>query len=121
MQIGGHCPHVTHGQALAILYPEFMRYTYAFAIPKFAAVGRIFNPELQRETDEVAAQRSCEAMDAFLKEISLWIGFEDVHVSMDELRRIADCGQVLGDYKNNPRVATIEEMYSLLVKCYSRA
>jgi len=121
MQIGGHYPHVTHGQALAILYPEFMRYTYVSAIPKFAAVGRIFNPELQHESDAVAAEKSCEEMDVFLKEIGLWIGFEDVKVSMEELRKIADCGQVLGDYKNNPRVATIDEMYSLLVKCYVRA
>ncbi len=121
MQIGGHCPHVTHGQALAILYPEFMRYTYESAIPKFAAVGRIFNPALQQESDDAAAQKSCGAMDAFLKEIGLWIGFEDVKVSMEDLRKIADCGQVLGDYKNNPRVATIDEMYSLLKKCYSRA
>ena len=28
--------------------------------------------------------------------------------------------QVLGDYANNPRVATIEEMYDLLMSCYSR-
>ena len=27
MQVGGHCPQVAHGQALAALYPEFTRYT----------------------------------------------------------------------------------------------
>lgn len=120
MQVGGHCPNVTHGQALAILYPAFTRYTYKAAVAKFAAVGRIFNPALQGESDEVAAEKCCEAIDAFLQEINLWIGFEDVGVPREALRAIADCGQVLGDYKNNPRVATIEEMYDILLASYSR-
>lgn len=120
MQVGGHCPHVTHGQALAIIYPEFTRYTYSAAIDKFADVGRIFNPELRNKSNEEAAERCCEAIDDFLKDIGLWIGFEDLNVTKEEIREIADCGQVLGDYLNNPRVATIEEMYELLMKCYNR-
>ena len=120
MQVGGHCPHVTHGQALAVIYPEFTRYTWADAKEKFAKVGRIFDPELQNVTEEEAAEKSCEAIDMFLKKIGLWIGFKDVNVSKEDIREIADCGQVLGDYKNNPRVASIEEMYELLMKCYER-
>lgn len=120
MQIGGHCPHVTHGQALAILYPEFMRYTYPAAVAKFAVTGRIFDPSLTGESDDAAAEKSCAAIDAFLKKIGLWIGFNDVNVSEQDIREIADCGQVLGDYKNNPRVATIDEMYELLMKCRER-
>jgi len=38
----------------------------------------------------------------------------------EDIREIADCGQVLGDYANNPRVATIPEMYELLMSCYDR-
>lgn len=120
MQVGGHCPHVTHGQALAAIYPEFTRYTYKSAVAKFAKVGRIFNPELKKETDEAAAERACEEIDSFLKKIGLWIGFEDLNVSKEEIREIADCGQVLGDYLNNPKVASIEEMYELLMACYER-
>jgi alcohol dehydrogenase class IV len=120
MQVGGHCPHVTHGQSLAVIYPEFTRYTYPSAIEKFATVGRILNPTLVSETDEVAAMKSCDAIDDFMKSINLWIGFKDINVSKEEIRVIADCGQVLGDYKNNPRVATIDEMYEILMRCYSR-
>lgn len=120
MQVGGHCPHVTHGQALAAIYPEFTRYTYPAAVAKFAAVGRIFNTELQDCTDEEAAEKACEAIDEFLKKIGLWIGFADLNVTKDDIRQIADCGQVLGDYLNNPRVATIDEMYEILMKCYQR-
>lgn len=120
MQIGGHCPHVSHGCALAIQYPQFLRYTWKFAVKKFAAVARIFDPALAGQPDEVAAEALSTLMDAFLKKIGLWIGFDDMGVTVEDIRQIADCGQVLGDYKNNPRVATIDEMYELLMNCRKR-
>jgi alcohol dehydrogenase class IV len=120
MQIGGHCPQVSHGQALAVQYPEFVRFTYKLAVEKFAVLGRILNPELGGKSDAVAAEQSCEALDGFLKKIDLWIGFKDLKVSKEDIRAIADCGQVLGDYRNNPRIANIEEMYDLLLRCYER-
>lgn len=120
MQISGHCPHVTHGQALAVFYPAFTRYTYKAAEAKFAAVGRIFNPEICDETDEAAAEKCCVEIDRFLKRIGLWLSMEDLGITAENIREIADCGQVLGDYKNNPRVATIDEMYELLMSCCGR-
>ena len=120
MQIGGHCPHVTHGQALAVLYPSFTRYTRPAAVEKFAAVARVLDPALVQVSDEEASEQCCVLIDEFLKKIGLWIGFEDLHVTKEEIREIADCGQVLGDYKRNPRVATIEEMYEILMDSYSR-
>ena len=120
MQVGGHCPQVTHGQALAAFYPAFTRYTYPAAVEKFAAVGRIFNPKLCGLDDARAAEKCCEEIDSFLKRIGLWIGYRELGVSMQDIREIADCGQVLGDYLNNPRVASVEEMYELLVNCYER-
>ena len=120
MQIGGHCPNVTHGQALAVLYPSFTRYTRPAAVEKFAAVARVLDPKLSTVSDEEASEQCCVLIDDFLKKIGLWIGFEDLHVTREEIREIADCGQVLGDYKRNPRVATIEEMYDIMMDSYRR-
>ena len=120
MQIGGHCPHVTHGQSLAVFYPAFTRYTCTSAEHKFAVVGRIFDSSLDKEPDESAAWKCCESIDAFLKKIGLWVDFRGLNVTKEDIRAIADCGQVLGDYANNPRVATIPEMYDLLLSCYER-
>ena len=61
-----------------------------------------------------------QAIDCFLKRIGLWINFRELNVTKEDIREIADCGQVLGDYANNPRVATIPEMYELLMSCYDR-
>jgi alcohol dehydrogenase class IV len=120
MQVGGHCPHVSHGQALAAIYPTFTRYTYASAVQKFATVGRIFNSTLASVPDKTAAAVCCEEIDMFLKRIGLWIGFADLGVTQEDLRAIADCGQVLGDYKNNPRIASIGEMYEMLMESWRR-
>jgi alcohol dehydrogenase class IV len=114
MTIGGYCPHVMHGEALAVTYPEFTRYTAPYAIRQFAALGRILDPALVDVPDEVAAEKSCEALDDFLKRIGMWLSLEDLKVSDEELRLIADHSQVLPDYKNNPRVATRDEIYTML-------
>ncbi len=120
MQISGHCPHVAHGQSLAVTYPEFTRYTWPVAVGKFATVGRLFNPSLTTQTDEIAAEACCGEIDAFLQRIGLWIGFSDLGVSLESLQEIAADGQVLGDYRNNPKVASLEEMHGLLLRCMER-
>ena len=120
MTIGGYCPQIAHGQALAIVYPEFTRYTYSYAVEKFATMGRIFDASLKDESDEIAAEKSCEAVDIFLKEIDLWLCFEKFGVSKEEIVLIADHSQVLPDYENNPRVATRDEIYEMLERSYKR-
>lgn len=120
MTIGGYCPHVMHGEALAVTYPEFTRYTYPYAVKRFAAMGRIFEPELHHVSDEEAAARSCEVLDRFLQRIGMWLSFEKLRVSQEELVLIADHSQVLPDYKNNPRVATRDEIYEILQRSYRR-
>jgi alcohol dehydrogenase class IV len=120
MTIGGCCPQVMHGEALAVTYPEFTRYTYPYAVEKFATMGRIFDPVLEDEPDEVAAEQSCEVLDKFMKRIGMWLSFEGLGVSEAEVAWITDHSQVLPDYKNNPRVATKDEIYDILMSSYQR-
>ena len=120
MTIGGYCPHVMHGEALAVTYPQFTRYTYPYAVDKFAAMGRIFNSDLKDEPDEVAAKKSCEVLDDFLKKIGMWLSLEGLGVSEEEVVLITDHSQVLPDYKNNPRVATRDDIYEILTNSYHR-
>jgi alcohol dehydrogenase class IV len=120
MQIGGHCPQVAHGQALAALYPEFTRYTFESAVGKFAAIGRIFNPRLETASERAAAEGCCEEIDKFLKRIGMWVSLKSLGLSKSEAESIAKAGQVLPDYKNNPRIATLEEMGELMMASFSR-
>jgi alcohol dehydrogenase class IV len=121
MTISGQCPQVAHGEALAVVYPEFTRYTYASAVPQFATVGRIFDPELAQASDEAAAEQLCHEIDRFLKRIDLWLSLEGLGVTRDDVVAIADHSHVLPDYKNNPRIATRDEIYEMLDRSYVRA
>lgn len=121
MQIGGHCPHVSHGQALASIYPSFTRYTRPSAVEKFAAVARAIDPSLNNVDDETASLKCCEFIDELLKNIGLWVNLKDFNLSKEDIDEIAKDGQVLGDYKRNPRVATLKEMHEILTESYDRA
>jgi alcohol dehydrogenase class IV len=120
MTISGHCPQIMHGESLAVTYPEFTRFTYKYAISEFAAMGRIFQPDLEDVPDEEAAARSCEVLDAFLKKIGMWLSLKSLGAAMEDISAIADNSRVLPDYKNNPRIADREEIYQILVKSYDR-
>ncbi len=86
-----------HGETLAIIYPEFTRYTYEDSIEKFANMGRILNPELNKLADERAAEMSCEEIDKFLDRIEMTLMFSDLKVSEEELSAIADDSVELPD------------------------
>jgi len=120
MAIGGHVPNVMHGEALAVMYPEFMRYTYKSAIQKFAIIGRILNPELENVNDEMAAEKSCEEMDKFLKKIGMYLTLEELDVPEEELFAIAGDTMELPDYSVNPRIATRDEVLKMLKKRYRK-
>jgi len=120
MTISGHCPQIMHGESLAVTYPEFTRFTYPYAVRQFAEMGRIFNPALRDVPDEVAAEKSCEALDAFLKKIGMWLSLQGLGATMEDVTNIADNSRVLPDYKNNPRIASRDEIYDMLLKSYDR-
>lgn len=118
MAIGGSCPHIMHGEALAVVYPEFMRFTYPNAIQKFATLARIFNGDLTDTTDEVAAEESCSIIEDFLKKIGMYFSLENLKVPENAIEEIADHAMELPDYTNNPRLATRDEVFKILKKAF---
>lgn len=120
MAIGGNAPHIAHGEALAIMYPEINRWTWKHSIPQYATVGRMFNPDLNDTSDENAAESACDEMDKFLKEIGMWICFKDKNVPESDLKAIADDTLKLPDYLVHPRVGNHDDFYELIKKSYNR-
>jgi alcohol dehydrogenase class IV len=114
MTVGGWCSNISHGSALALVYPEFTRYTWPDAVSEFAFLGRLLDPSLERESDEVAAERSCGLLDTFLMDIGLWRGFDHFDVTDEVLENIALHSLDLPDYQANPRVATIPDVREIL-------
>jgi len=68
----------------------------------------------------VAADCACEEIDRFLHRIGMWLSLEGLGVSREDVAAIADNSRVLPDYKNNPRIASREEIFDLLEQGYRR-
>jgi alcohol dehydrogenase class IV len=114
MAVSGLYPHVMHGEALAVVYPSIMRYSHSHAQKKFATAGRLFDNRLNQMDDSQAAERFCGVLESFLEGIGMLTCFEDLKVPESELKALAEASLVLPDYKNHPRVATLEEVFELL-------
>lgn len=119
MAVGGCCPHIMHGEALAAIYPEFMRYTYSSAVSKFATLARLFDKNLVEISDNIAAEKSCNLFVNFLKGIKMYSSLKGLNVLETELEEIARKSMELPDYTNNPRVADIEEIKTILKNSYN--
>lgn len=84
---------------------------------------RCYRPHAEPGFCSVSWWSSCRAVlcrDFFLKKIGMWVNLKNLGVTFEDIHGVADAGQVLADYKNNPRVATIDEMYEILMKSYDR-
>lgn len=114
MAIGGMYPRVAHGEALALIYPEFCAFTWASAIPEFARLSRLLNPALHASSDEDAAAASGREIEQLLQQIGLAKKLRDVHIPEHELDTLARQSMVLPDYKNNPRVPGCGEIAAIL-------
>lgn len=118
MAISGLYPHIAHGEALAMIYPPFTRFTSASAISQFARIGQILNPELLNVTDEVAAEGACQAVVRFLEKIGMKMTLKDAGMPEEEIPALVKQSMVLPDYQGNPRVATDAEMVELIKQAY---
>ncbi len=121
MAISGMYPHIAHGEALAVNYPAFTRFTYKSAIRQFATLGRILDSSLDSQSDEVAAEKSCELLDDFLKKIGMWLNLKGFKMPEAEIAELATASMRLPDYKNNPKIASDAEMLDIIKDCYSRS
>ena len=120
MAIGGSAPHIAHGEALAIMYPEINRWTWRYAIKEYATVGRLFNSDLIDIADEEAAEKCCSEMDEFLKKIGMWMTFKDKNVPEKALKDIAEDTFKLPDYGNHAIISKANDVNDLLKKSYDR-
>jgi alcohol dehydrogenase class IV len=118
MAIGGMYPHIAHGETLAIVYPAFSQFTWQSAVKEFAALGRAFNPSFGTISDEVAAEKSCDEIEAFLKKIGMRMTLSDKGMPEDEIPALAEAILVLPDYQNNPRVATPDEVLEIVKQSF---
>ena len=80
----------------------------------------MFNSDLNKENDEVAAEKACDEMDKFLKQIGMWMSFKDKNVTENTLNDIAKDTFQLPDYTNHAIVPETDDVMDILKKSYNR-
>jgi len=114
MAIGGMFPHVMHGEALAAVYPAVMRRTWRGDVARFARLARVVDPGRVSVTEQAAAERCVESIEAFLDRIGMRLTLDALGVPQEELPELAHQCLVLPDYKNHPKVMGEEEVAEIL-------
>lgn len=90
-EIIGGITGISHGEALALVFPEFLRRQWHLNTTKFATVARIFDGALETVSDREAAAKLGDLIEQFLKEIELFYRFEDYHVTKKQFDDIVNC------------------------------
>lgn len=83
--VGGIAPRLAHGQCLATLYPQFLRWQCTKTVEKCAAVARLFDAKLVNASDEEAAGKLPELMVEFLQSVGLYHSFSQLGLTREEL------------------------------------
>ena len=115
MAIGGYYPHIMHGEALAYVYPAYMRFTWDSCIDKFAELYRLLRPDDQEQNERTSAEKACAAMDDFLKEIGMWFNWKDLGIDEAGAEQIAKNTFRLGDHTCNTRVPNEAEVREMVM------
>lgn len=90
-EIIGGITHISHGEALALIFPEFLRRQYKLNTSKFATIARIFDENLNTMSDKEAATKLGDIIEQFLKDIDLFYRFEDYNVTTEQFDAIVNC------------------------------
>ena len=80
MTIGGYCPYVMHGEALAVTYPEFTRFTYPSRGEVRHRGPHFCSPAQGRVRGRGRSGFLC-LLDEFQQEIGMWLSLEGLNVS----------------------------------------
>lgn len=88
--IGGITPRISHGQALACLYPSFVRFQITKTPKKCADIARLFNISLIDEDDAKAAEKLPKLVEDFLKTLGLNKSLTELGVTDEEKEKMAN-------------------------------
>jgi alcohol dehydrogenase class IV len=121
MAIGGHAPHVMHGEALAAVYPAVMEFTWQDAVPQFARLYRILtnSPNVSGNENE-EAKLAADTVVALIRRIGLSATVSGLGLDPSIYDAIVHDTFKLPDYQANPKVPTERNVHEILVTELSR-
>jgi alcohol dehydrogenase class IV len=88
--IGGIAPRIPHGQALASLYPGYVRFQVKQTPERCATVARLFDEKLEDVSDAEAAEKLAGLIEDFLETIGLNKKLGELGVTKEEQETMAN-------------------------------
>lgn len=112
-QLGAYT-NCNHGAGLAVIHPVLYRHIYPSGVARFARFARnVWN--IQKDTEEEAAQAGIQALAEFIKEIGLPATFAEMGIAEDtDFRAIADSTNITAGCCKK---LTSDEIYQILLEC----
>ncbi|MCD6322751.1 MAG: iron-containing alcohol dehydrogenase [Clostridiales bacterium] len=88
--IGGIAPQIPHGQALASLYPGFVKFQLTKTPKKCAEIARLFDLTLEKVDVNTAAEQLPMLVEKFLEKLGLNKSLTELGITDDEKEKMAN-------------------------------
>lgn len=108
---------IPHGDVIAILLPEVMRFNVVAAQEKFGSIARLFGVDVRGMTTREAAQAGVDAVAELLSDIGAPSSLAAYGVSEDDLERMAEESMTSGNIVVNPRPTRASDLIEIMRKC----
>ena len=108
--ISGHYPQVSHGEALAMVYPPILSLSWPGAVERFAEVTRLLNPELAALPDREAARSARTAVEELLGSIGLTSSFAELEPDAEALEALVVEAMSFPDTRVHPVVPSEKQV-----------
>lgn len=115
----GALAKIPHGDVIAILLPEVMRFNVLAAQPKFAEIARLFGIETRSMTLRAAADAGVAAASELLSDIGAPSKLSAYGVTEGDLANLAEQSMISGkgNVVVNPRPARAEDLVEIMRRC----
>lgn len=116
--ISGKCPWVSHGQSLALVYPEFLKFEQDYCVKKAAVVARYANPELNKVSDEEAASNLAKEIIKLQKDTNIYTSLNKLNVPRETIEELVRDAMLCPDTYVCPRIPTEQEVRQMLLNMW---
>lgn len=108
---------IPHGDVIAILLPEVMRFNAVAAQPKFAEIARIFGVDTRTLSLRQAADAGVEAVSVLLSDVGAPAKLSAYGVTEADLEELAVESMESGNVVVNPRPTRTEDLIDIMRRC----
>ena len=116
--ISGKCPWVSHGQSLALVYPEFLKFEQDFCVAKAAKVARLANKAYETLSDEEAASHLSEEIIKLQKDTKIYTSLKKLNVPKEYIEELVRDAMNCPDTYVVNHIPTADEVRQMLLNMW---